>query len=532
MKYKSLLVIFLMLVFSCSSDSEEPNNPQPNPDPPTQGDPDTTAPTITIGGLESEVEILTTLTVTIADASNTVNTVILVNDTEVFSTTDKTISYELDPFDFPSGATTLTIQSTDDSDNLGTESETFELKKLLFRSTDLAGFDPSNETVDIYVAINLKESGELITSRLMQTYDDATFYAPEEFKREQIVVTRYVLGKGAIFNLNVGESFASLEPGIEIMTVEEAVAKLNLNRGPLTREGKFNLTISDVPVNTDVNANSSDYVLNGSASSGEVFYNPQNTESVLIYSVPSFTDVDLDSYKYFIINQFEDTSLSLNDFETVSVENRITNNLPPETLNYSFQLHGYTNMERYTKDNNHELYNAVGGENYLNKNANDYSFPTISDFSVLRQRFYIDLDDGRKVFASVRGLSGFEVPDLSIDRAGDLITINGTYDTHTLIQDIEGPIPDGNSDSILFRRFYIDDNSNTVPIPFDALEIPKEIILDLTEKGFLINSTNNTGKLSIDLIKREQEVQYQDRIFYFLQRNEAGDTYSVTFPLD
>nr|WP_298922948.1 hypothetical protein [uncultured Allomuricauda sp.] len=528
MKYKSLLVIFLMLVFSCSSDSEEPNNPEP----PTQSEPDTTAPTITIGGLDNNVEILTTLTITITDESNSVNTVILVNDNEVFSTTDKTISYELDPFDFPSGATTITVQSADDSDNLGTESESFELKKLLFRSTDLAGFDPSNETVDIYVAINLKESGELITSRLMQTFDDATFYAPEEFKREQIVVTRYVLGKGVFSTLNVAESFTSLEPGIEIMTIQEAVEKLNLNRGPISRDEKFNLTISDVPVNTDVNANSPDYILNGSASSGEVFYSPENAINVFIYSVPSFTDVDLDSYKYFILNQFEDTSLSLNDFETVSVENRITNNLPPETLNYSFQLHGYTNMERYTKDNNHELYNAVGGENYLNKNTNDYSFPTISDYSVLRQRFYIDLDDGRKVFASVRGLSGFQVPDLSIDRTGDLIIINGTYDTHTLIQDIEGPIPDGNSDPISFRRFYIDDNSNTVPIPFDALEIPEEIILDLTEKGFSINSTNNTGKLSIDLTKREQEVQYQDRIFYFIQRNEAGDTYRVTFPLD
>lgn len=528
MKYKSLLIIFLMLVFGCSSDSEEPNNPQPNPNQPTQGEPDTTAPTITIGGLESEIEVLTTLTVSITDASNTVNTVILVNDTEVFSTMDKTISYELDPFDFPSGETTITVQSTDDSDNLETESESFELKKLLFRSTDLNGDDPSNDFVDLYLAINSEKTGELIASRKMQTYDDAVFYAPEDFQRQKIVVTKYVMGKGLFININVASSFASLDPGIELLTVDEATNKLGLNRNLGIRDGQFMINITDVPVNTNFNTNTSfDYGANGGPFNFDFSYDIENTENVFIYSDPF--NQNINDYRYLILDEFVDQTVSYDNFNALTTEEIQTNLLPSDTESFFFQLRGYIDNNKYETDSYRSLYDYSAN---TNTSGNTFNFPLINTFGVLQQRLTVTLNDGREVYSTFKGLSELQIPDLSIDRAGDLITINGTYDTHTLIQDIEGPIPSGFSDPILFRRFYIDDNSNTVSIPFDTLEIPEEVILDLTEKGFSISNTNVSGELSIALTKREQEVQYQDRIFYYIQRNEAGDTYRVTFPLD
>ncbi|MEP4946404.1 MAG: hypothetical protein ABJU26_02585, partial [Flavobacteriaceae bacterium] len=298
MKYKSLFITFSMLVFSCSSDSEEPNNPKP----PIQGEPDTTAPVIAIGGLENDVETLTTLNVTITDESNSVNTVIMVNGNEVFSTTDKTIPYELDPFDFPSGATTLTVQSTDDSENQGTESQSFELKKLLYRSTDLSGDDPSNDFVDLHIAINSEETGELIASRKMQTYDDAVFYAPEDFQRQEIVVTKYVLGKNDFLHLNVATSFASLQPGIEIMTVEQAVDKLGLNTsGVGARDGQFALNIIDAPASPSFALNTGrDYGANGGPTSFELSYDMENTQNIFVYY--GMFSSSIDDYRYTIID--------------------------------------------------------------------------------------------------------------------------------------------------------------------------------------------------------------------------------------
>ncbi len=520
------LPILLLLCLGCSSDSSEPE-PDGNPNPPTQGEEDTTAPSINIAGLQDVIEVLTELEVTITDTSQSVNTVLFVNGNEVFTTTQKTFSYELDPFDFPTGETEVTIQSTDDSNNQGIESGTFELKKLLFRSPDLAGFDPSEETMDIYLAINAEQSGELIVSRLIQSFEDATFYAPEGFERQEIVATRFILGKGAISNLNVAESFASLDSGIQIMTVEQAVEKLKLNRGGFPWDQMFNLTIADIPVNTRINGFSRDYAF----FSGQVRYNEENTQSLFLYSQTSPNITDLDNYRYFILEEFEDTSISFNDFLTVPVENRITNNLPPGTSDYFLSIEGYLSMERYEKDNDHELFKISAGGNNNENNTYNYSFPTFSEYPILRQKLTINFNDGREVTASFRGVGKPQIPNLSISQSGNRVGISGIYDGLVFAQDIEGPIPDGNSSPILFRRSYADDDSDSVSIPFDTLELPLEVIQNLETKGFSISPTNNPGNQTIGLIKREQEIDYHDRIFYFLQRNEAGDRYGLTFPL-
>ncbi|PRX57259.1 hypothetical protein [Flagellimonas meridianipacifica] len=519
---KCSLLLFLAICLSCSSDSDQPepnSNPNPNPNPPTQGEEDTTAPTIRIAGLQDLIEVLTTLEVTVTDASNNVNTAILVNGDEVFTTTQKSFSYELDPFDFPSGETTITVQSTDDSDNQGSESETFELKKLLFRSTELELFLLPTDNLDVYLAINSEETGELVASMLVQSVDDITLYAPENFSRQKIVATQYFLGKGTIPNINNAQSFASLEPGIEIMTVEEAVGTLNLNRRPFMRNESFNLNISDIPVNTRVTANSKDYIFLSSS----VSYDKEAVENIFLYSTSSPTTSNLDSYRYLILTEFEDTMISFNNFNTLSQEDRVTNNLPPDTESYTLFLDGYLNIERYSTDNDHELYSVSGG-----LNPTSYSFPIILDYEVMRQRLFIDFNDGREVFASFKGLSEPLIPSLTINQTGDIVNVSGDYDSHVLTQDIEGPGPN----PILFRRFYIDDNSSSVSIPFQNLEIPSGVIENLNAKGFSINATNNMGNLSITLTKREEEINYQDRIFYFIQRNEAGDVYDLTFPLD
>ncbi|MEM9362469.1 MAG: hypothetical protein AAGA43_07540 [Bacteroidota bacterium] len=525
---KCFLLLVLAVVFACSSDADQPE-PSPTPNPPTQGEEDTTAPTVSITGLQDLIEVLTTLEVTVTDASNNVNTAILVNGEEVFTTTLKSFSYELDPFDFPTGETTITVQSTDDSDNQGTESGTFELKKLLFRSTDLAGDDPSNDFVDLYIAINSEETGELIASRLMQSFEDATFYAPEDFTREKIVATKYVLGKGTFFTLNVASTFASLEPGINVMTVEEAISTLGLNREPSIRDGQFDLSITDRPVNTNFRVNTSiDYGVNGGPSDFDFSYDIQNTENIFIHT--STVDRSINDYRYLILNNFEDQTISFNSFNSLASDKIQTNSLPNGTERYRFELRGFVGNEEFETDSYRLLYDFFENSG-LGANAT-FSFPLIDDFEIFQQRLTVNLNDGREIFGSFRGLKEFEIPNLSISAIDDIVTVNGDYDSHTLIQDITGPIPQGFSEPILFVRRYVDDNSTTITIPFDALEIPTKIIENLTTKGFSINATNNAGDLSIAFTKREREINYQDLIFYFITRNEAGDEYQVTFPLD
>lgn len=536
MKYKSLLVIFLILVFSCSSDSEQPDNPQPNPEPPTQGEPDTTAPTITIGGLESEVEVLTTLTISITDASNSVNTIILVNENEVFSTTDKTISYEVDPFDFPSGTTTLTIQSTDNSDNQGEESQTFELKKLLLASEGFKGL-VSDANTDIYISVNLP-SGELIDSRKIETLDDGKFYVPDGFDRQQFVATSYIFKTEINTERIVFESFSNLQPGAEILTKDEAKQFFNIPNEQ--RNADFELEISDYDDSTigafssRIEGDSYSQIFSGIGGRLPLKFsydNTSDTNDIFVYNTPTKLNPDdysaIEDYRYTILDNPVNQSISYNNF--IKAPSSRTVILPEGTIRFSAILRGYENQEAYDSNSYRQLF--VDFDNNASEPDSDFSLPLLEEFEVYSQIIGITLNDGREVFSNFRGLSNdLEIPNMDIAKIDNEVTITGDYDFSSFsISDSRIP----SSELVIFFQWnYHYDKSNTLIIPYQEFEVSSEISTILAQKDFNIDNLKSSETLRLILEKHEESALYHNRIFYDFRNNERGNRSGIIFPMN
>ncbi|MEL6916303.1 MAG: hypothetical protein AAFO99_01100 [Bacteroidota bacterium] len=524
MKKKSFIVLLLsIVVFGCSSDSGE-QTPTDDNDPPVQGETDTTAPVISLSGLEDTLEVLTTLNFSVTDASENVTTTVSIDDEDVFSSMEKQFSYELDPFDFTTGEKTLMVTSTDDSGNMGSESQRFELKKLLFLSSDII----SNDAIDFFIAINEEETGKLIAYRKMESVEDGRFYAPDDFERQEIVATKYILGKNG-FTFDLAESYADLQPGIRILTQEQASSMFNLSG--IVNEGNFQLNITDTNL-TPFNFSSFDYIASSSVLSNttsyDFRYDIENTDNIFIYSIP-FNSTNLEEYRYFIIEDFSDQTISFNNFKTVSKNNIETINLPPGTVNFNFELRGYLDIERYESDNFHQLFKLSGS---LDIFANTIDVPVIDNYGVLSQRLFVGLEDGRGILSTFRGLSDLVLPNVGIERSGNIINTSGTYDYSELSLDINGaPIPNSPNPRF-FRWFYSNDNDNAVSIPFENFEIPEEVVSNLNTKGFDLGDISSPSNLVIGLVQHELEVNYQDRIFYNLTRNEKGNRTSVFFDLN
>ena len=163
---------FIFFFLGCSSNDESTNEiPQEN---------DTTNPEISINGIENgdTVETITSLNVSIMDEDNQITTTILVDNQEISTNENKQFTIDIDPFDFSSGAKTLTIESTDSSGNTTTITQSFEMKKLLFINSDFQiPLLFSNPELETYISINTME-GELLDYQKIEADQETRFYAP------------------------------------------------------------------------------------------------------------------------------------------------------------------------------------------------------------------------------------------------------------------------------------------------------------------------------------------------------------------
>ncbi|MEO0901091.1 MAG: hypothetical protein AAFY00_03415, partial [Bacteroidota bacterium] len=166
---KNLFALTLISLFflSCSSDSSSSDDviPPDGGNPPISEE-DTTAPVVSISDILDVVEVLTPIQFSITDSSNNVTTQIFIDDTEVFSSQEKQFTFELDPYDFPSGAKTMRVVSEDSSENETTETVSFELKRLLFRLPDAQG-RISNSFQDYFMALNSQDGDLLASAKLV-----------------------------------------------------------------------------------------------------------------------------------------------------------------------------------------------------------------------------------------------------------------------------------------------------------------------------------------------------------------------------
>ncbi|WP_430965414.1 hypothetical protein [Spongiimicrobium sp. 2-473A-2-J] len=518
-KHYFVLISTALLFFGCSSSNEDP--PVVNP-PET---PDNTAPSITLLGLEAVVEVLTTLNITVTDNSDNVTSSVLVDGTEVFSSSQKQFSYELDPFDFLDGEHEISIESVDDSENKGMALDTFESKKLLFAVTTT---DFNSDLIDLFFSLHSLE-GKLIEYRNVAiSAEELHFYAPDNFKRQSFIASEIVLGKNG-FEFDVITSYADIVPGTNETEIQNARANEFPNYSGIKRDGSFSLGIMDTDF-TPFGLFSTNYstirTFRGATSSSFDFeYDTTATQNIFIYTLP-INSRNLDEYSYFILDDFKDQTISLNDFELPPQTNTV--NLPAGSLNFNFSLRGFANEAGFNNNNFNQIVNFAGNPSDFN---NTMELPVIDAYNVVQQRLNIQLDNKRSIESWFKGFGDIVIPGWSVSRAGNEVSISADYVRSSFRLDFERPGSTGSSPLAPFIWSFTNRPNTTVSIPFGSMEIPEEVANNLLAKGFDLTNMDSPDKLTFTLYTFEEETSYEELIFNFYT-NQRGDQTFMTFDIN
>ena len=283
---------FIFFFLGCSSNDESTNEiPQEN---------DTTNPEISINGIENgdTVETITSLNVSIMDEDNQITTTILVDNQEISTNENKQFTIDIDPFDFSSGAKTLTIESTDSSGNTTTITQSFEMKKLLFINSDFQiPLLFSNPELETYISINTME-GELLDYQKIEADQETRFYAPNMVERQNIIATMFMFYPNSQNRQPAIISYGNLLPGTKTITQNEVA----LRRLEYSKSNSFQLTMTDATETTNFKMKGQEYSLETfGATTGNfaapINYDPNLNGRMFIYSNPSGAD-NLQDYRF------------------------------------------------------------------------------------------------------------------------------------------------------------------------------------------------------------------------------------------
>lgn len=483
---------------------------------------DTTAPIISVSEIGETIEVLTSIDISVSDNTEKVNTAISINGNSVFTTSQNQFSYDIDPFEFPNGATNLVITAIDEEGNQTSKSFQFSLSKLLYKHD----YGISNELFDYYLAINKMESGELITSRKIINNVDLVFYADDDFEKENLVITEYWLGKNS--SSHAGNSQAGLKPGTVRLTSDERNNIVGLaHDGVFIKDEEFTLIIEEQPDYHYATVAAFDYssnILN--ENTYKILYNSEISTDVFLYYQGNSHINLLEDYRYFYNNDFSNQTINFNNLNSLTEEMIVSFSLPDETVNYSFNLFGYSNLNSYQENYLRLLYGDAGNTSTLGFIIN---YPYLNEYEILKKTVKFELDDGRIVILERKNNLNVEIPNWVIHQTDNVVSVNELYDHLTFWLKLEN-VNDGNSD--FFTRSYITSNNYEAIIPFEDIEMPIDVVEFLDNKGFNVSSDQKSGVLSLELTNYENNLNYKDNIKYFPLGNEYGDITTMTFPLN
>ncbi|TAI49408.1 hypothetical protein [Flagellimonas allohymeniacidonis] len=434
---------------SCDSSSEDPTDEGPVQT--TDDDisqPDETAPTISISSVPDVIEVLTEFNLQITDESDQVTTTFSLDGTEIFQSTQKNFTFELDPYDFDSGAKTLEVKSTDDSGNEGSTTVSFELRKLLVVYPDPLRESASiRENTEVYFAINNLEGG-LVDFKKIEDDEDVIFFAPDGFDRQDVIITRFMLTNftnpsDRIVDVN---SYSGIKPGTHLLTEEEEREMFNQ---PVERDQSANLIID-----TDRIARVNSY--HGFLSGG-IFPNTSNYTLSFASGLDTPFFVKLDSplgisslidYAYLFIDGFTKTDFTIDDFGPPA---ELASLAIPEGDSFNLLLLGYFDESDYESHKFHIIHFVSGGTP-----GTSIEIPLLSELNVYAKQLTLIRPGGKTIFTKQKGADvPFSIPNIDITKSGETLNIQGEYDyidhylqTFTAASDvtfawsfIERPIP-------------------------------------------------------------------------------------------
>ena len=522
---KKLLTLPLLLWMVMACDSNE-NEQTSLPD-----DTSEELPEIPIVGFEANLEVATTLNISIPENSNIERTSVLVNEDELLSTTNKTFSFDLNPFDYPTGQNTLSLVFSDTDGNESRQSKTFEVNKLLVSIASARVFSSRQA----FFSVNTLQ-GELIAfANVTKEVENINLYANDGFVEQPIVVTSYIINSGEFYQVDV-HSISDLEPGTDLIALQRAAGittEDTFDGSPLITP--FTIDVFDLDTeeqgeslfavghNHIVEANSTTPGTGGFTSQLRFISNNEPIRDVVLYTSQSGTvavdnQFNIEDYRYRLIPNPTDQSLSFTEFETAS--NTVTFNIPDNTENYTFRVFGFLNQTALANNEYRYVYDSNSGNT-----SSQIQFPVIPEYTILRNDLRISLNGGNTSFkASTLGEKDIALPNWSASLSGDVIALSGDFDKFTTSFS-------RSSTGGVFNWKYTTEQKENFELPFDDFELPSELLTFATANNLDLSAINSTENFRIALFDSSKEVTYAELLFHPFTYHLLDDVYELSFGL-
>ncbi|MDC6404712.1 MULTISPECIES: hypothetical protein [Maribacter] len=505
-----LLISFLFLT-SCNK-SEESSVPVI-----PEEENDITKPSIRVtNDLEGVMEEVTQITFVITDNSENVTTTVRIDDIQVFSTKDKEFSIQIDPFDFLNGEHVLNIESLDEANNKGELTESIQLQKLLFVYPDIQILSfLQSETLEYYLLINMID-GNLIESRKIESVVENRFYAPDGFEKQNFTVTLFGMPKNESVLNGYAVSYSDLSPG----SVSLSSGQLEVRSIPnIEKDVEFDLSLTNVQEIINIELFGREY-LNGpfyfesDTYSSSVSLSSSTVGPLLMYY--SENKNDLDDYRYYFLNEYSDTTVSFNDFNSVASTVGVSS--LSNIDNFTFGLRGYKSQVAYENDKFNEVYT----NSFEGFELNVFQVPQFDVYEIYTQSFGADLDEKTKFLSTTRGLGPVSVPDWSASLSGDKVLTSGDYDVFQMIANFRLPTTAG---TFVFDWNYFMRNNPEFNVPFTNFEIPLEIQEKFDTIGLNVKDFNSAENLRFSMEDFEIPVHMEEGAFTGFRRLNRNKDY-------
>ena len=518
--FKKPFTIFFSSLLILGCDSEESNSTSLTDDVSTGID--NTPPIPTITGLEVDIEVATTINISIQESSEIKEISVLINQDEILNTKEKTFSFELNPFDYPNGENTLSIVAEDSHGNKSKKSQTFEVNKLL------ASIAAPSSIGDYRVFITAnKMTGELITiTEVFRDFEIVDLYADDDFTEEPVILTTYIMFNENNYLLSSIKSIANIQPGTDLVKLQDNarfrtentfhssqnydyfsvnVQDIESERIASSIDGGNIIGLSDFLEISISNVTETDTgfvsTLQGRTSSNsnfeEVFLHTTNTTLDL-----SFERIKMNDYKFFMLEQPFEQNVSFSQFRSPDKIGSIQLPINPERL--FIWVDGFKDESAFHNQSFSSLYTAVLDDI---ENAT-VKIPLIDDFGLIISNISFPLNGYGRMSASFVGEKNIEVPNWSAQRNQETIILNGDFDIFSLRTSKNLP----NADRIVQWEFF-HKKQDEIRLNIASFEFPDIIKSLATQSQFDIESIINPDSENVTLIGSSGDLKYEELLF-------------------
>ena len=520
-----LAAVAATFLWGCSSDnSVDGSPPMSNMEEEMEPAPDTTPPTIQVTGLSDVIEVSTTLQISIADDADTVSTIVMLNETEITRSSEKEFTIELDPFDFPAGEATLSVSAVDESENEGTESAVFELRRFM---ASIIGPSFVHNTDEGYVSVNAMDGTLLDFIKVQESSEIVRFYADDSVERQPIVLTAYHIPSADLSGSNSISSYGELEMGTDLAAFQQSngipasgnpIGNSNLN-------SSTTIVIDNIPdenIGLALAAQNVGYRSSNNTTPSTDFPGNFRTELRILHTeelnsffirtdsffsntAGEFILPNAQNYHYLLVNGAENQSLLYEDLQISQATTTV--NLPQNIVSYGTTIYGVPSESTTNPDQRQILFRTISS---LNQNSplTSFEIPLFQGFNVVESSTFIILADGSYTITSNSIKENIEVPNWNATREGNNVMLSGGFEYYVF--DVFKRSEDFSAS--LFWNFF-GMRADTASIPFDSFEMPLEVRNLIETQGIDLSNLDASEDLGIVFLESTEGLTYKEILF-------------------